>query len=223
MPGLKILFVLFLPLYLFSQSVSLKTLITQTGKHNELIEAKEINIKSKQQEVEAAKSAYWPTLDIGASHSYVSPNSIVSPGQVSSIYAALSIDLYDGGRKDALLRSKDFELEASHFEKIAFEKSMTLEIVRHYYGIQKLKATLVALNERSLELKEQIKRVKKFIVAELATQEEVDKLQSVYDNNDYTIENTKLLLVTSEENLQLLLAREYQAAAKCHRKFRGAV
>ncbi len=201
---MRILLVLILPLYLFSQSVSLKTLIHHAGKSNELIEAKQINIKSKQQEVEAAQSAYWPTLDIGASHSYVSPNSIVSPGQVSFAYAALSVDLYDGGRKDALLRGKDFELEASQFEKIAFEKSITLEIVRHYYGIQKLKATLSALNERSVELKEQIKRVKKFIAAELATQEEVDKLQSVYDNNDYTIENTKLLLVTSEENLQLL-------------------
>ena len=201
---MRILFILILPLYLFSQSVSLKTLIHHAGKSNELIEAKQINIKSKQQEVEAAQSAYWPTLDIGASHSYVSPNSIVSPGQVSSAYAALSVDLYDGGRKDALLRGKDFELEASQFEKVAFEKSITLEIVRHYYGIQKLKATLSALNERSAELKEQIKRVKKFIAAELATQEEVDKLQSVYDNNDYTIENTKLLIVTSEENLQLI-------------------
>jgi len=143
-------------------------------------------------------------VDVGASHSYVSPNSIVSPGQVSSAFAMVSMDLYDGGRKSAELSAKRFEHEASLFEKRAFEKSITLEIVRHYYGIQKLKATLHALQERSTELKAQIKRVKKFKVAGLATGEDVDKLQAVYDNNDYTMENTKLILVTSEENLQLL-------------------
>jgi outer membrane protein TolC len=201
---MRIILWMLVPFFIFAQSHSLKTLINHANKENELIKAKEINIKSKQKEVDAAKSAYWPTVDIGASHSMLSPNYIASPGQVSSAYASVSMDLYDGGRKDALLRGKGFEHEASLFEKRAFEKSITLEIVRHYYGIQKLKATLQALQERSAELKEQIKRVKKFIAAGLATQEEVDKLQSVYDNNDYTMENTKLLLVTSEENLQLL-------------------
>jgi outer membrane protein TolC len=201
---MRIILWMLVPFFIFAQSHSLKTLINHANKENELIKAKEINIKSKQKEVDAAKSAYWPTVDIGASHSMLSPNYIASPGQVSSAYASVSMDLYDGGRKDALLRGKGFEHEASLFEKRAFENSITLEIVRHYYGIQKLKATLQALQERSAELKEQIKRVKKFIAAGLATQEEVDKLQSVYDNNDYTMENTKLLLVTSEENLQLL-------------------
>ncbi len=204
MPNLKILLMLVLPLFVFAQNHGLKTFIINANKTNDLIKAKEINIKSKQKEIEAAESAYWPTVDVGASYSMLSPNYIASPGQVSAAYAAISVDLYDGGRKDALLRGKGFEHEASLFEKRAFEKSNTLEIVRHYYGIQKLKATLSALEERSTELKSQIKRVKKFKGAGLATQEEIDKLQAVYDNNEYTIENTKLALVTSEENLKLL-------------------
>jgi len=114
------------------------------------------------------------------------------------------MDLYDGGRKDAIVRAKGFEHEASLFEKQAFEKSVTLEISRHYYGIQTLKATLHALQERGTELKAQIKRVKKFLTAGLSTQEDVDKLTSVYENNNYTIENTKLSLETSEENLKLI-------------------
>ncbi|MEA2046985.1 MAG: TolC family protein, partial [Campylobacterota bacterium] len=90
------------------------------------------------------------------------------------------------------------------FEKNAFEKSITLEITRHYYGIQSLKATLHALEERGTELKAQIKRVKKFLAAGLSTQEDVDKLVSVYENNTYTIENSKLALETSEDNLALI-------------------
>ncbi len=201
---MKVFLVLFLPLFVFGQSYGLKTLVDHANKENRLIKAKEIRIKSKQEEVEAAKSAYWPTVDIGASHSSLSPNNIVSPGETSSAFASISMDIYDGGRKSAALRSKKYEKEAYLFEKIAFEKSITLDIVRHYYEIQKFKSTLQALNERSIELKEQIKRVKKFKGAGLSTQEEVDKLQAEYDSNSYTMANAKLELFRSEKNLQLL-------------------
>ena len=204
MPNLKILVILILPLFIFAQSHGLKTFISNANKTNGLIKAKEINIKAKREQVEAAKSAYWPTVDIGADYSLMSPNYLVSPGQVGNVYASVSMDLYDGGRKDALLRAKDFEHKASLFEKSAFEKSITLEIVRHYYGIQTLKATINALRERSKELKAQINRVKKFEGAGLATVEDIDKLTAVYENNNFTLENAKLLLETSEENLKLI-------------------
>jgi len=201
---MRIVLGMFLPLFVFAQSYGLKTLVEKANKENGLITAKEIRIKAKQEEVDAAKSAYWPTLDIGASHSYVSPNNVVNPGQTSNAFAMVNLELYDGGRKSALLSAKRYEYEASQFEKRAFEKSITLEIVRHFYGLQKLNAVWKALEERSTELKEQIKRVKKFKSAGLATQEEVDKLQAEYDSNDYTMANTKLELMRSEKNLQLL-------------------
>ena len=201
---MKIVLGLFVPLYMFAQSYGLTTLVENANNENELIKAKEISIKAKQEEVGAAKSAYWPTVDIGASYSEVSPNSLVSPGQTSSAYASISMDLYDGGRKSALVNAKQFEQEASMFEKSAFEKSITLDIVHHYYSIQKYKATIHALEERATELKAQIIRVKKFKTSGLATQEEVDKLQAVFDSNNYTMANTRLALVTSEDNLQLL-------------------
>ena len=114
------------------------------------------------------------------------------------------MNLYDGGRKDAVLRGRGFEHEASLFERAAFEKSITLEIIRHYYGIQIGKARLHALQERGKELKAQIARVNKFKGAGLSTEEEIDKLIAVYENNRFTIESTKLLLETSEENLKLI-------------------
>ena len=201
---MKIILVLFLPLYIFAQSHGLKIFIDNANKTNGSIKAKEINIQSKKEQVEAARSAYWPTVDVGADYSLQSPNYVVSPGQAGNVYASVSMDLYDGGRKDAIVRSRGYEHEASLFEKSAFEKSITLEIVRHYYGIQSYKATLHALQERSKELKAQIKRVKKFLLAGLSTQEDVDKLVAGYENNNFTIENTKLTLATSEDNLELI-------------------
>ena len=138
---MKLVVVLLLPLFVFGQSHSLKQYIDSAVKTNGLIKAKAINIKARQVQIDAAKSAYWPTVDVGADYSLHTPNYVVSPGQSGKIYAAVSVDLYDGGRKDAILRGKGFEHQASFFEKAAFEKSVTLEIVRHYYGIQTLKAT----------------------------------------------------------------------------------
>jgi outer membrane protein TolC len=201
---MKIAYILILPLFVFAQSYGLKTFIDSAVRTNGQIKAKEINSKAKTAELEAAKSAYWPTVDVGADYALLTPNYLVSPGQVGNVYASLSVDLYDGGRKDALSRAKAFEHKASLFEQSAFKKSITLEIVRYYYGIQTLKATIVALQKRAKELKAQITRVKKFRTAGLSTQEDIDKLIAVYENNHFTLENTKLSLETSKENLKLI-------------------
>ncbi len=201
---MKILIMVFLPLFVLAQSYGLKDFISHASKTNGLIKAKALTVQSKQQEVEAAKSAYWPTLDIGADYSFQSPNYVVSPGETGNVFVSANLNLYDGGRKSAILKSKSFLHKASLFEKTAFEKSITLTIAQHYYGIQSLKATLHALQERAKELKAQIERVKKFKLTGLATQEEVDKLQSVYENNQYTMENTKFAIESAQENLKLV-------------------
>ena len=213
---MKIIVILLMPLFVLAQSYGLRSFIEHAAKNNGNIKAKEIAITAKDKEVEAARSAYWPTLDIGADYALHSPKYMVSPGQVGSVYASLNLEVYDGGRRDALLQAKQFEKEASLFEKEAFAKSITLQIVQHYYTIKKLKANLKALQERSRELKAQIGRIGKFKTTGLATQEDVDKLQAVFDNNAYTMENTQLALSQSEENLRLLtglpakqLARNY--------------
>ncbi len=201
---MKWVYLLLIPVMGMSQSYGLKTFIDAAQKNNGQIKAKEIRIKAGQSSVEAAQSAYWPTLDVGGSYSKRNPNYLVSPGVEATVFASVNLDLYDGGRKSAQLRAREYEKEASLFEKQAFEKSVTLQIVQHYFGIKQLQANLHALQERSKELKAQIERVKKFLRTGLATQEEVDKLQAVYDNNRYTMENTKLRIETSRENLSLI-------------------
>jgi outer membrane protein TolC len=200
---MRALLFMILPLFVFAKSYGLRELIDHANSHNHMVQSKSLNIKSKVKEIEAAKSAYWPTLDISAGHVLVDPNNLVDPGQTTSVSAIISMELYDGGRKNALLRAKNFEHKASLFEKRAFEKSIALDIINSYYTIRKLKATLYALQERSKELKIQIHRMKKFKISGLSTQEDVDKLQAAYDNNEYIVENTKLALISNEENLYL--------------------
>jgi outer membrane protein TolC len=200
---MKMIWLFILPLWAFSQSYGLKGLVEHAQKTNPMIKASTLKSKAKSKEIEAAGSAFWPTLDIGASYTKVNPYTLVNPGEVSTGYATVSMELYDGGRKSALKRAKTFEYHASLFQQEAFSKSVSLKIIDHYYTVLKLQAMLVALNGQSKELKAQLDRIKKLNAAGLATREDIDKLEAVYENNLYTVENTKLLLETRFENLRL--------------------
>ena len=178
-------------------------MIEQAKKNNPMIEASTLKSKAKSKEMEAASSAFWPTLDLGASYTKVNPYTLVNPGEVTAGYATVSMELFDGGRKSALHRAKTFEYHASLFEQEAFSKNVSLNIIDHYYTVLKLQAMLGALYGQSKELRAQLERIKKLNAAGLATREEIDKLEAVYENNLYTLENTKLLLETRFENLRL--------------------
>jgi outer membrane protein TolC len=187
-----------------AQGNGLKMLIDHAQKHNGQIRAKEITVTAKSKEIEAAESAYWPTVDIGGHYARYSPSYVIAPGEETTGFAKMNFELYDGGRKEATLQAKTYEKEASLFEKEAFKKSVTLQIVQHYYGIKGMEASLHALEERAKELKAQIVRVRKFLATGLTTQEEVDKLLAVYENNRYSMENTRLAITTHKENLRLI-------------------
>jgi outer membrane protein TolC len=200
---MKIIFFMTIPFLLFAQSYGLRTFIDHANEHNPMIQSKERSVQSKAQEVEAAKSDFWPTVDVGAGYTMSTPVTVIAPGQTASASAMIGMDLYDGGRRGAVLNAKSFEHTASLFEKRAFEKSVALNIINSYYSIKKYKATLYALQKRSKELQTQMERVKGFMGAGLSTSEELDRLRAAYDNNAYVIENTKLAIVQAQEALYL--------------------
>ena len=202
-PVAMVLLTLLAPAILLGRAYGLRELIESAGSHNQLLKSSELKIEAKQKEVDAQESAFWPTLDIGASYGRNDPYSVIMPGDVMTGYAVLGFELYDGGRKDALLNAKRFQRQASLFEKEAFEKSLTLGIVNNYYTVKKLRANLHSLRVSLRELKAQIERIKRFSQVGMATIEDVDRLQAAYDDNAYMIENTKLEILMQEENLRL--------------------
>ena len=204
----RLFMIVLFPIIATAQGVGLKSFIEHAQKENGQIRAKEFAVKAGEKSVESAQSAFWPTLDIGGSYSKFNPKYLVSPGRVATGFVSANLDLYDGGRKRATLKAKKYERQASLFEKQAFEKSVTLQIVRFYYGIKQLQANLKALQDRSRELEAQIRRIKKFLATGLATREQVDKLEAAFENNRYMIENIKLAIKTNRQNLRLTTGLE---------------
>ncbi|SFV64035.1 Probable outer membrane component of multidrug efflux pump [hydrothermal vent metagenome] len=201
---MRYLILALLPIYIAAKSYGLKELIDNSTHHNEQIKSTQYKSRSKLKELDAQKSSYYPTLEIGASYNQVDPSTIVMPSETMRGFGTVSWEIYDGGRRGALVRAKEFEHQASIFEESAFSKSLTLQIINRFYTIKSLNATLESLRAESRELKAQIERVESFELAGLATNEEIDKLQAVYDDNAYLIESTKLSILTNKENLWLL-------------------
>ena len=198
------LMLVLIPGWLLGGSVGLRTLIEHARNHHGDILAKDLSLHAKAKSIEAQQSAYWPTLDIGASYRHTTPSTIVSPKEAVSGFLSAGVDLYDGGRKAAQLHAKELDLVSTCYEKRALEKNIALEVISYFFETKKLRAMLHALRSESHELKAQLERMRKFVKAGLATKEAVYKLQAAYESNRFMIENTRLMIARSLENLSVI-------------------
>ncbi len=197
---IKILLIL-LPVAIYAQS--LKSLLDFAMKRSDLVVAKSFLKEAKSHEVEARKSAYYPTLDAGAYYQSLEERSPMFPGDTYSGYAKLGLDIYDGGKKSSLLSQSKNTYKSSSFDLEATRKDLSLKIVQGFFAIKSLEATLQARDEAKKSLKEQLTRMQRFYLARVATQDDVDRLQAAYDTNVYEMEALKFQILTFMKTLEL--------------------
>ena len=198
---MKRLLVFILPALLYGES--LNTLIESAKNSNHLLKASALNMKAKAKELESQKSSYFPTVDIGAAYMSFNGISPFQAGDTLNIYAKAGVDLFDGFRKSSLVKQKKSSYEASRYDLAYAQRSLTLSIVQDFFNIKSAEAMLTALEEKSRQLQADIKKIKKFKAAGLASQDYVDKLLSAYEGNNYQIESLKLNIKTLKNYLSL--------------------
>lgn len=199
----KILLLVWLPWAVYGGGVSLKSLIVH-AERNGANRAKMLGVQAANAAIEAARSGYAPTLDIGVSYRHTSPKTMQSPGTVGTAFVKAGMNLFDGGRRGAQIEAKQYESQAAAYEQQAFARSTALSVIRKYFTLKSIRANLNALNGRDKELKAQIDRIEKLHKAGMTTAATVDQLRSAYEANRYSIENTRLALERSREELSLL-------------------
>jgi len=198
---MKRLLVLVLPALLYAEG--LNTLIESAKNSNHMLKASALNMKAKAKELESQKSSYYPTVDIGAAYMSFNGVSPFQAGDTLNVYAKAGVDLFDGFRKSSLVNQKKSFYEASQYDLASAQKSLTLSVVQDFFNIKSAEATLTALEEKSHQLKADIKKIKKFKAAGLASQDYVDKLLSAYEGNNYQVESLKLNIKTLKNYLSL--------------------
>ncbi|MDD5359334.1 MAG: TolC family protein [Sulfurovaceae bacterium] len=195
----------------FGSEVGLDDLLSGVTQNNQILKSYNYQALSKEKELESQKRSFFPTIDVGATYVNNNRYNTFTPEETKNIYGVASLDLYDGGKKSALMKSKAFDYKASLYEKDAFSKSMTLDIIQRYFLIQKLQSNLIVLQMKSKELQYQIKRAKSFVKAGLMTNDDVDKFQASSDENDYNMENTIFAMDEQKEYIQTQTGIEFNS------------
>ena len=203
---MKKLLVLILPALLYAGNLS--SLLNSAENSNYLLKASALNTEAKKKELDAQKSSFYPALDVGATYVSFDKVSPFQAGNTLNVYAKAGIDLFDGFRKSSLVEQKNSLYEASQYDLTHTQKSLTLSIVQDFFNIKSAEASLKALKEKSHQLQADIKKIKKFKSAGLASQDYVDKLQSSFDTNKYDIESLKLHIKTLKNYLSLKTGME---------------
>lgn len=198
--------VLLIPVFIYADS--LKSLLEYAHQHNELVISKELSQKSKQKEVDSKEGAYYPTVDGGVYYQNLDEKTVGLAGDTYSGFAKIGFDIYDGGSKSALLQQKEDEYKASSYDVNNVKTNISLQIMKNFFTIKSLEASLESRNEAQKSLQVQLDRMNAFYKANLATKDDVDRLQASYDTNIYEMESIKLEVLTLKLNLSLQVGKE---------------
>lgn len=203
---MKKLILLIIPAFVFAQN--LKSLIEYAQLNNYLTVAKKLNQEAKSKDVESKKSAYLPTIDVGAYYQSMQDKTATQAGDIYSGYAKVGFDIYDGGKKSSLLNQAKDEYKASEHDSEDMKKSLALNITKDFYNVKSLQASLNAKEDAKKSLQEQLERIKKYYEAGLATTDDIDRLKAAYDTNIYDIESLKLDILASYKSLELRVGKK---------------
>ena len=186
----------------------LRSLLEFATLNNKTAQSKSLSKEAKIKEVESAKSAYFPTLDAGGYFQNQNQSTPQQPGDTYNGYAKIGVDIYDGGKKRSAVKQNEALLEAAQYDESYYKKSLQLDITQDFYSIKSLKASLTALEDKSVQLEADLDRIKKFFDVGSATVDDVDKLQAAYSSNLYIIEESRYQLLSLIKLLGIKIGKD---------------
>ncbi len=205
---MRVFILLIVPIFIFANN--LKELIFYAKANNEMVKASSLNIEGAFMEVESKRKAFYPTIDVGGAFLNTTPKNALSIGSTVSLFAKVGVDLYDGGKKSYLVKQKLYELKSKTYDKNGFIKMLIFLISQDFYDIKSLKSNLKSIKNKRIALDAQLQRVKKFYKAGVATKDNIDKLQSAYDTNEYQIEAIKFQIISLKKDLELKTGKKIE-------------
>jgi len=210
----RLLLLTIVPALLFGDD--LKSLLNFAKKHNNLITASKISVEAKAKELQSATSSYYPTLDASAFYKRDDEASPFQPGTNYGARAKIDYTLYDGGKRFYTKKQKENEQTSSSFSYKDTKNSILLSVTQDFYNIKTLQANLKAQVEASKAVKAQLERMQHFYKAELATSDDVDRLQSAYDSSIYSIESLKFQIQALTKTLELQIGKRIDFLQDSH-------
>jgi outer membrane protein TolC len=175
-----------------SYATSLKDVIDNTLQNNQNLKAENYQVKASKSSYESQKNIFHPTLSIGANFLKLDRDLRATQiGKTTTGYAKLGLNLYDGGKSIATKKQKEYEYKSSQQSAIDTQKSTILQVITLYFNTKTILDNINVYQEKAKTLKAEYQRVKDKYDIQMATKDEVLKLQAEYDSNSVIIEELR--------------------------------
>lgn len=190
-------------------AATLKDIILSTLENNDNIKASRIENQVKQASFNSVENIYNPIATIGINHIRLDLDKRESQvGATTTGFLKISADLYDGGKNTAIKKQKEYEYKASLLSTTVTKKETVLYVVTLFFQIKTLTSSIKVFEEKGETLKAQYERMKTKYDIKMVTIDEVLKLQSEYESNQYTIEDLKYQKTNLLQNLELFANKD---------------
>ncbi len=188
----KLSFLCLIPLFSFAGNLPE---LLSLAEQNKQVESSRYMLESAKEEESSIKSAYLPSLSLGANQTYNQEETMLfAPEKSRTGSATVSFVLYDGGKREASFDQQEALVKSATFSLASVQNNVSLNVIYYYYNY----ISTLASRESTLQKMEQLSaeryRLEKYLSVGSATADEIQKIIS-------TIEQTKVDLLTLENTL----------------------
>jgi len=206
---MKKIFIALLIIQLSVYAMDLKSMLKTALEHNRNLKAQEYAIGAKKQDFISESNTLKPSVNIGASYSKLDldvPQTQI--GQTAVGFIKFGLNLYDGGKSQALKREKRLRVKLAKLTKTDAIKQTLLQIITLYFNIRTLDEQIAAFRLKSKALQRDYKNMQKKYKLEMVTLDEVLKIKAELEDNRYQIEELKYQKEEALKNLSLLVGKK---------------
>ena len=187
------------------QATTLKDIVESTLQKNDSITVAKLRYEQSKSEESSVGNSFNPTINLGASYTRLDLDTrAVQVGSTFVGFAKVATNLYDGGRLSASKEARRYAKEASKLSINSTERSTLLQVISLYYSAKNMIDEIEVFEKKSQTLLAQYERVKTKYELKMTTEDEVLKLKSEYETNEYLIEQFKYQKRELLANLSLL-------------------
>ncbi len=194
---------------LIINAMDLKSMLSYTLQHNSNVKSQNYNISSKAQDYRSVSSLLKPSIDIGVNYSKLNldvPDTQI--GQTAVGFVKFSLNLYDGGKSKSIKREKQLRVKLAKLSKTDTIKQILLQVVTLYFNIRTIEDEIKAFQFKAKALLRDYKNMKQKYNLQMITYDEVLKIKSEYEENNYQIEELKYQREEAYKNLSLLVGKK---------------
>ncbi|MDD3343772.1 MAG: TolC family protein [Sulfurospirillaceae bacterium] len=187
----KLSFLCLLPLFVYAGNLPE---LLNLAENNKQVEASRYSVEAAKEKEYATKSAYMPSLSLGANQTFNQEETMLAPDKSRTGSATLSFVLYDGGKREALFEQQKALVNAATFSLASVQNNVSLNVIYYYYNYISTLASKESMLQKMEQLEAERFRLEKFVSVGAATNDELQKIIS-------SIAQTKVDLLTLDNTL----------------------